>query len=75
MGICNGAQILVESGFVPGLNNFKLGLALTDNKRIQGGQVVGVGYYNTWSNLKLAVEQRGVHLQGIFKRVNISTSL
>ena len=55
LGICNGAQILVESGFVPGLNNFKLGLALTDNKRIQGGQVVGVGYYNTWSNLKLAV--------------------
>ena len=33
-----------------------MGLALTDNKRIQGGQVVGVGYYNTWSNLKLAGE-------------------
>ena len=56
LGICNGAQILVESGLVPGLNNFKLGLALTDNKRIQGGQVVGVGYYNTWSNLKLDVQ-------------------
>ena len=25
LGICNGAQILVESGLVPGLNNFKLG--------------------------------------------------
>ena len=67
LGICNGAQILVESGFVPGLNNFKLGLALTDNKRIQGGQVVGVGYYNTWTNLKLVVQaERGAftrHLQ------------
>ena len=44
LGICNGAQILVESGLVPGLNKNKIGLALTDNKRIREGQVVGVGY-------------------------------
>ena len=55
LGICNGAQILVESGLVPGLNNHRVGMALTDNKRVQGGHVVGVGYYNTWVNLQMSV--------------------
>ena len=53
LGICNGAQILVESGLVPGLEDCRVGMALTDNKRVQGGNVVGVGYYNTWVNLKM----------------------
>ena len=55
LGICNGAQILVESGLVPGLNGHRMGVALTDNKRVKGGHVVGVGYYNTWANLKMSV--------------------
>lgn len=55
LGICNGAQILVESGLVPGLNDGRVGMALTDNKRVKGGHVVGIGYYNTWSNLKMSV--------------------
>jgi len=55
LGICNGAQILVESGLVPGLQNHRLGMALTDNKRVKGGHVVGVGYYNTWVNLQMTV--------------------
>ena len=54
LGICNGAQILVESGIVPGLENHRMGIALTDNKRVKGDQVVGVGYYNTWANLKMS---------------------
>ena len=54
LGICNGAQILVESGLVPGLDGHRVGIALTDNKRVKGGHVVGVGYYNTWANLKLS---------------------
>ena len=54
LGICNGAQILVESGLVPGLDEHRVGLALTDNKRVRGGHVVGVGYYNTWANLKMS---------------------
>jgi len=53
LGICNGAQILVESGLVPGLENHRVGMALTDNKRVKGGHVLGVGYYNTWANLQL----------------------
>ena len=54
LGICNGAQILVENGLVPGLTNYRVGIALTDNKRVQGGHVIGVGYYNTWANLKMS---------------------
>tara|TARA_Y100000590_G_scaffold463316_1_gene629793 strand:+ start:10624 stop:11883 length:1260 start_codon:yes stop_codon:yes gene_type:complete len=55
LGICNGAQILVESGLVPGLKNHRVGVALTDNKRVKSGNVVGVGYYNTWANLQMSV--------------------
>jgi len=54
LGICNGAQILVESGLIPGLKNYRVGIALTDNKRVQGDHVIGVGYYNTWANLKMS---------------------
>ena len=55
LGICNGAQILVESGMVPGLENGRVGIALTDNKRIKKNHVIGVGYYNTWANLTVSV--------------------
>lgn len=55
LGICNGAQILVESGMVPGLKNDQLGMALTDNKRTKDGHVLGTGYYNNWANLFLSV--------------------
>ena len=55
LGICNGAQILVESGLVPGLKDRRLGIAMTDNKRIKNGNVIGVGYYNTWANLQMSV--------------------
>ena len=55
LGICNGAQILVESGMVPGLKNYQLGMALTDNKRTKDGYVLGTGYYNNWANLFLSV--------------------
>ncbi len=54
LGICNGAQILVESGLVPGLPNYQTGMALTDNKRTKDGCVLGTGYYNNWANLYLS---------------------
>ena len=56
LGICNGAQILVESGLVPGANDNITCISLTDNKRIKNGRVVGVGYYNTWAKLKMSSE-------------------
>ena len=55
LGICNGAQILVESGMVPGIISGKVVIALTENKRIKNKSVIGTGYYNNWSNLKLAI--------------------
>jgi len=54
LGICNGAQILVETGLVPGLERNQLGMVLTDNKRIQQGKVLGTGFYNAWVNMRLA---------------------
>ena len=56
LGICNGAQILVETGLVPGVENDKLSMALTDNKRIQAGKVLGTGFYNAWVNMRLSDE-------------------
>lgn len=55
LGICNGAQILVETGMVPGLKNYKLGMALAENWRLKDGKVVGTGFYNTWANIKQSV--------------------
>lgn len=52
LGICNGAQILVESGLVPGLPDNAIAMALTHNKRILDGKLVGTGFYNTWINIK-----------------------
>ena len=56
LGICNGAQILVESGLVPGCvdENNKLTpvIALAHNKRVKNNQVIGTGYYNQWIDMK-----------------------
>jgi phosphoribosylformylglycinamidine synthase len=55
LGICNGAQILVETGIVPGLKNYQTAMALAVNKRIKNGKILGTGFYNTWVNVQLAV--------------------
>lgn len=56
LGICNGAQILVEAGLVPGLENNKLAMVLTTNKRISSGKILGTGYYNAWIKMRLTEE-------------------
>jgi len=58
LGICNGAQILIESGMVPGVHDESLLIALTKNKQIQNNKVVGVGYYNCWTSLLLSVSPK-----------------
>jgi len=55
LGICNGAQILVESGLVPGLAEDRIGVALTPNRRARNGQVIGRGFYNAYRHLQLSV--------------------
>jgi len=52
LGICNGAQILVESGLVPGLEGNTLGAALTINRREKDGHILGAGFYNSWIHVK-----------------------
>ena len=52
LGICNGAQILVETGLVPGLKNYQVGMALATNKRIKDGKILGTGYYNAWVHIQ-----------------------
>ncbi|MDF2690175.1 MAG: purQ [Gammaproteobacteria bacterium] len=52
LGICNGAQILVESGLVPGLTEQRVAMALTHNKRTVQGKVLGTGYFNDWCHIK-----------------------
>ncbi len=54
LGICNGAQILVETGLVPGLENNKLGMVLAENKRTAHGKILGTGFYNAWVNMRLS---------------------
>lgn len=52
LGICNGAQILVESGLVPGESSLKLVMSLARNKRMRQGKLLGVGFYNENVTLK-----------------------
>lgn len=52
LGICNGAQVLVETGLVPGYDNKALGMALAWNEMRQADQIVDTGFYNAWTYLK-----------------------
>jgi len=54
LGICNGAQILVETGLVPGLRDNRVGMALSGNRMVKDGHVMGTGYYNVWTNVQLS---------------------
>ncbi len=57
LGICNGAQILVESGLIPGGKNHELLMSLARNKRVKNGKVIGVGFYNGNVTLKATAPQ------------------
>lgn len=53
MGICNGAQMLVESGLILETAEGIPSLALLKNKRInEEGEILGTGFYHSWSTLK-----------------------
>lgn len=48
LGICNGAQVLVESGLVPGIAPGRIDLALAPNKGMGRD-----GYYSNWVYLRV----------------------
>lgn len=51
LGICNGAQILVETGMIPGVNRGELEVALAPNLMKERS-----GYYCDWVFLECSVE-------------------
>lgn len=58
LGICNGAQVLIETGLIPGAPDRNLLMCLARNKRIQNGRVLGTGFYNTWVHMKTSAPQK-----------------
>ena len=52
IGICNGAQVLVESGLIPGFDNHDLSAGLAWNEMIKDGNIVDTGFRCDWINLK-----------------------
>ena len=59
LGICNGAQILVETGLVPGYESrppthrgSRVAIMLAPNRMERDGEIIGVGYYNDHCHLK-----------------------
>ena len=57
LGICNGAQMLIESGMVPGLNEGKLEMGLAWNERIKQNKLLGIGFYNEWVYMRSDVRK------------------
>jgi len=52
LGVCNGAQMIVESGLIPVGEN-PVPFALAENvRRDKSGKVLGTGFYNSWKRIK-----------------------
>ena len=52
LGICNGAQVLIESGLIPGITTrVEMGLAPNNNPKISG-------YYCTWVQVLCSAEKK-----------------
>ncbi|MFA6475528.1 MAG: phosphoribosylformylglycinamidine synthase I [Patescibacteria group bacterium] len=57
IGICNGCQVLVETGLIPGLANNALAGAVAINTRVKGGQIIGTGFYHDTVNIQNVAPQ------------------
>ncbi len=60
LGICNGCQVLVEAGIVPGIEPGAVEVALATN-RVPGRR----GYYSRWVNLAPAMGSRCAFVAGL----------
>jgi len=56
IGICNGAQMLIETGIVPGTGDTRMCIARS--VREKDGHVIGTGFINHWVNLKMVAKQK-----------------
>ena len=61
IGICNGAQILVESGMIPGLEASHLGASLSWNEK---------GYLNIWVRIKNDSDKVDFLIEQLDKKMN-----
>jgi phosphoribosylformylglycinamidine synthase subunit PurQ / glutaminase len=52
LGICNGAQILVESGLLLSDQFGRPAVALARNERKQNGKILGTGFYHSWVHIQ-----------------------
>jgi phosphoribosylformylglycinamidine synthase len=66
VGICNGAQVLVESGLVPGIGAQSIDLALAPNKGMGRD-----GYYANWVFVRVASEPRRSAITYGFKKGDV----
>lgn len=57
LGICNGAQVLVETGLVPATRGARIEMALASNVMKRGGHTVRRDYYCNWVFLKSAAKK------------------
>jgi phosphoribosylformylglycinamidine synthase len=57
LGICNGAQVLMETGLIPGAPDRNLLMSLARNKRVKDGRILGTGFYNAWVHIKTSAER------------------
>jgi len=57
LGICNGAQVLMETGLIPGAPTRNLLMSLARNKRVKNGRILGTGFYNTWVHIKTSAKR------------------
>ena len=65
LGICNGAQILVEAGLVPGFHPGKVEMALARNRRVGGGKILGSGFFHDTVFLKSSGKSAFTGFDGI----------
>lgn len=52
LGICNGAQVLLETGLVPGLKPGDVEMALAPNRMVRDGRIVRSGHHCTWVEMR-----------------------
>lgn len=58
LGVCNGAQILVEAGMIPGLEYGETEMGLAWNEFVKNGKLLGVGFYNDWIYIRSDVKAK-----------------
>ncbi|MBN1494570.1 phosphoribosylformylglycinamidine synthase I [Candidatus Peregrinibacteria bacterium] len=53
IGVCNGAQVVLEAKMIPGLDKNHVEMALAWNERVdKTGKILGNGFYNDWIYIK-----------------------